>query len=158
MIEAYRREIALIGEENFAKLRAAHVYVFGIGGVGSFAAEALVRAGVGRLTFVDGDAVAESNLNRQLVALRSTLGKNKARVMAERAQDIRRIVLVQHVFVIFPDVDVLLAHAEQHGDILLADDVPLAEHRVLGHPGDDLGDVVAEHLPDCILYAHQFHG
>ena len=88
MIEAYRREIALIGEENFAKLRAAHVYVFGIGGVGSFAAEALVRAGVGRLTFVDGDAVAESNLNRQLVALRSTLGKNKARVMAERARDI----------------------------------------------------------------------
>ena len=88
MIEAYRREIALIGEENFARLRAAHVYVFGIGGVGSFAAEALVRAGVGRLTFVDGDAVAESNLNRQLVALRSTLGKNKARVMAERARDI----------------------------------------------------------------------
>ena len=66
--EAYAREVALIGEENFAKLRAAHVAVFGIGGVGSYAAEALVRAGVGALTFVDGDAVAESNLNRQLVS------------------------------------------------------------------------------------------
>lgn len=88
MIEAYRRETALIGEENFAKLRAAHVMVFGIGGVGSFTAEALVRAGVGRLTFVDGDAVAESNLNRQLIALHSTLGQNKARVMCARAHDI----------------------------------------------------------------------
>ncbi len=86
--EAYAREVALIGEENFAKLRAAHVAVFGIGGVGSYAAEALVRAGVGALTFVDGDAVAESNLNRQLVALHSTLGQNKAQVMAARAQDI----------------------------------------------------------------------
>lgn len=85
---AYIREIALIGEENFKKLQGARVAVFGIGGVGSFAAEALVRAGIGALTFVDGDTVAESNLNRQLVALRSTLGKNKALVMKERAADI----------------------------------------------------------------------
>ena len=87
-MEQYLREIALIGEENFRKLRRAHVAVFGIGGVGSYAAEALVRAGVGRLTFVDGDAVAESNLNRQLIALHSTLGKNKAEVMRARAADI----------------------------------------------------------------------
>ena len=88
------------------------------------------------------------------------LGRGGAHVLAltDRAQDIRRIVLVQHVFVIFPDVDVLLAHAEQHGDILLADDMALAEYRILGHTGDDLGDIVAEHLPDCILHAHQFHG
>lgn len=85
---AYARELALIGQENFQKLRGAHVAVFGIGGVGSYAAEALVRAGVGALTFVDGDTVAESNLNRQLVALHSTLGKNKAEVMAARAKDI----------------------------------------------------------------------
>ncbi len=84
----YARELSLIGEENFKKLRGASVAVFGIGGVGSYAAEALVRAGVGSLTFVDGDAVAESNLNRQLVALHSTLGKNKAEVMAARAKDI----------------------------------------------------------------------
>ena len=53
----YARELSLIGEENFKKLRGASVAVFGIGGVGSYAAEALVRAGVGSLTFVDGDAV-----------------------------------------------------------------------------------------------------
>ena len=87
-MQAYVREIALLGEENFQKLRAAHVAVFGIGGVGSYAAEALARAGVGKLTLVDGDAVAESNLNRQLIALHSTLGKNKAEVMAARARDI----------------------------------------------------------------------
>ena len=86
--EAYAREIALLGEDRFARLRASHVAVFGIGGVGSYAAEALVRAGIGAVTLVDGDVVAESNLNRQLVALHSTLGKNKAEVMAARARDI----------------------------------------------------------------------
>ena len=87
-MENYVREIALIGQENFEKLRAARVAVFGIGGVGSYAAEALVRAGVGTVDLIDGDVVAESNLNRQLVALHSTLGKNKAEVMAQRARDI----------------------------------------------------------------------
>ena len=88
MNQTFIREISLIGEENFQKLQNARVAVFGIGGVGSYAAEALVRAGVGHLLFVDGDTVAESNLNRQLVALRSTIGKNKAEVMRERALDI----------------------------------------------------------------------
>ena len=88
MDQAFVREISLIGEENLQKLQNARVAVFGIGGVGSYAAEALVRAGVGHLLFVDGDTVAESNLNRQLVALRSTLGKNKAAVMRARALDI----------------------------------------------------------------------
>ena len=88
MQETFVREIALIGDEAFARLRGAHVAVFGLGGVGSYVAEALVRAGVGTLTLADGDSVAESNLNRQLVALRSTLGKNKAEVMAARAADI----------------------------------------------------------------------
>ena len=60
----------------------------GVGGVGSYAAEACVRAGIGHLTFMDGDSAAPSNLNRQLVALTSTLGRNKAEVMAERAADI----------------------------------------------------------------------
>lgn len=84
----YVREISLIGEENFQKLRRARAAVFGVGGVGSYAAEALVRAGVGHVTFVDGDGVSLSNLNRQLIALHSTLGRNKAEVMAERARDI----------------------------------------------------------------------
>ncbi len=87
-MSAFQREISLIGEENFEKLQGARVAVFGIGGVGSYAAEALVRAGVGSLDFIDGDVVAESNLNRQLIALTSTLGRNKAEVMAARASDI----------------------------------------------------------------------
>lgn len=87
-MQTFIREIALIGEENFKKLQRAHVAVFGIGGVGSYAAEALVRAGIGQLTFVDGDNVAESNLNRQLIALHSTIGKNKAAIMKQRALDI----------------------------------------------------------------------
>lgn len=82
------REESLIGREAMERLSRARVILFGIGGVGSYAAEALVRAGVGALTFVDGDTVAESNLNRQLVALRSTIGRNKAEVMKDRALDI----------------------------------------------------------------------
>ena len=62
--------------------------VFGIGGVGSYAAEALARGGVGRLTFIDSDTIGESNINRQIIALGSTLGRPKAEVMAERARDI----------------------------------------------------------------------
>ena len=86
--ERYSRTIKLIGEKGLARLRAARVIVIGCGGVGSYAAEACTRAGIGHLTFMDGDVVAESNLNRQLVALTSTLGRNKANVIAERAREI----------------------------------------------------------------------
>ncbi len=82
------REEMLLGREAMERLQKAHVAVFGIGGVGSFAAEALVRGGVGRLTFVDNDVVGETNRNRQLIALSSTMGRPKAEVMAERARDI----------------------------------------------------------------------
>jgi len=78
----------LLGETGIARLRRRRVLVAGLGGVGSYAAEALARAGVGHLTLVDGDRVAPSNLNRQLVALRSTLGRPKVQVMAERIADI----------------------------------------------------------------------
>lgn len=70
------------------RLSRASVAVFGIGGVGSYAAEALSRSGVGRLMLVDDDVVAESNINRQLIALTSTVGKQKALVMRDRALDI----------------------------------------------------------------------
>ena len=86
--ERFSRTVKLIGQEGLAKLRSARVIVIGCGGVGSYAAEACTRAGIGHLTFMDGDAVAQSNLNRQLVALTSTIGRNKAEVMAERARDI----------------------------------------------------------------------
>ena len=82
-----RTEI-LIGVEGLARLRAANVLVAGLGGVGSYAAEALGRAGVGRLTLLDHDVVTLSNLNRQLVALHSTLGASKVAVMAARLRDI----------------------------------------------------------------------
>ena len=87
-MERYSRNIRLIGEEGQAALAAASVAVFGVGGVGSWAAEALARAGVGRMLFVDGDRVEESNINRQLVAGYDTLGRPKAEVMRERALNV----------------------------------------------------------------------
>ena len=82
------RTETLIGKESIQKLQNAHVAVFGVGGVGSFVVEALARSGVGTLDLVDNDMVAESNLNRQLIALRSTLGKAKVEVAKERVLDI----------------------------------------------------------------------
>lgn len=74
----------LIGDGNAVKLASAHVLVVGLGGVGAYAAEMLCRAGVGALTIVDGDVIEESNLNRQLPALASTIGQPKTEVMAAR--------------------------------------------------------------------------
>ncbi len=82
------RTALLLGAQGMEKLAGAHVPLFGLGGVGSYTAEALARSGVGALTLVDDDVVAESNLNRQLVALRSTLGQSKAEVAARRIADI----------------------------------------------------------------------
>ena len=78
----------LLGEEKLNILHNAHVLVVGLGGVGAYAAEMLARAGVGRMTIADADVVGESNINRQLLALTSTIGRNKSDVMAERLQDI----------------------------------------------------------------------
>ena len=88
MQEAFLREEMLLGAAAMERLRQSHVMVVGIGGVGSYAAEALARAGVGALTLVDEDTVSVSNLNRQLCALRSTVGQYKAEVMAARVRDI----------------------------------------------------------------------
>ena len=88
MKEWLSRTRLLLGDAAIERLQHAHVMVVGVGGVGAYAAEMIVRAGVGRLTIVDGDTVAESNLNRQLVALHSTLGKPKTEVLATRLLDI----------------------------------------------------------------------
>ena len=82
------RTALLLGEAAIERLNSAHVAVFGIGGVGSFAAEALVRAGIGALDFFDSDSVSVSNINRQLIATHKTVGKSKVEVMRERALDI----------------------------------------------------------------------
>lgn len=74
----------LLGSESLSRLQNAHVLVVGLGGVGAFAAESLCRAGVGEMTIVDGDTVDDTNRNRQLLALTSTLGRPKTEVMAER--------------------------------------------------------------------------
>ena len=84
----FSRAELLIGKEKLDKLRNARVAVFGIGGVGSFAAEAIARGGVGHIALIDGDTVSLTNINRQLIALHSTVGKDKTAVMAERIHDI----------------------------------------------------------------------
>lgn len=78
----------LLRDEGYERLQAAHVLVVGLGGVGGYAAEQLCRAGIGRLTLVDGDTVSESNLNRQIIALRSTVGQSKAELFRDRFADI----------------------------------------------------------------------
>ncbi len=78
----------LFGKEKLDKLNKSNVLVVGLGGVGAYAAEQLCRAGIGTMTIVDGDVVEESNRNRQLVALKSTTGKPKAEILAERFRDI----------------------------------------------------------------------
>jgi len=86
--EWLQRTELLVKEEGIEKLKSANILIVGLGGVGSFAAEFLVRSGIGNLTIVDGDTVDITNINRQLPALSSTIGKNKTDVVAERILDI----------------------------------------------------------------------
>ena len=86
--EWLQRTELLVKEEGIEKLQSANILIVGLGGVGSFAAEFLVRSGIGNLTIVDGDTVDITNINRQLPALNSTIGKNKTDVVAERILDI----------------------------------------------------------------------
>ena len=108
-MEIYKRTDMLIGEDNRKKLGFAHVAVFGVGGVGSYVCEALARAGVGAITLIDGDTVQESNINRQLIALHSTVGLDKVEVMKTRIFDIN------------PDIKVLakkVFYCEENADTL----------------------------------------
>jgi tRNA A37 threonylcarbamoyladenosine dehydratase len=91
----FSRISLLIGEQALTKLHTARVAVFGVGGVGGYVVEALVRSGVGALELIDNDVVAISNLNRQIIALHSTIGQYKTKVAAARAKDIN------------PDVEVI---------------------------------------------------
>lgn len=88
MSEQFSRTELLLGEEAVNKLSNKRVAVFGVGGVGGFVCEALVRAGIGEIDICDDDTVALSNLNRQIIALHSTLGRSKVEVMKERLLDI----------------------------------------------------------------------
>ena len=113
-MERFTREIALIGQEAFEKITHSRVAVFGIGGVGGHCAEALARAGIGRIDLFDHDTVSVSNINRQLIALDSTVGRSKVQAMAERIRDIN------------PDCDVRAL--EIFYDAETAKEYPLSEY------------------------------
>lgn len=88
MKEQFERTSLLLGQEALEKLTDSKVIIFGVGGVGGYVAEALARTGVGHITIVDKDTVSESNINRQIIALHSTIGRDKVEVLKERMLDI----------------------------------------------------------------------
>lgn len=88
MKNIFKRTEALIGEESLEKLKKSHVAVFGLGGVGGHVVEALARSGIGTLTLIDNDSIKESNINRQIIALNSTIGELKTEAFKKRIHDI----------------------------------------------------------------------
>ena len=109
--QTFARFSMMIGEDGIEKLRNSHVIVFGVGGVGSYTVEALARSGVGHITMVDFDEISESNINRQLHSLRSTIGKSKIDVMKDRILDINpdcKVELVKRL--VYDDVDEVLGN------------------------------------------------
>ena len=88
MLNRFSREELIIGKDNLNKLKKSKVAIFGIGGVGSYVLEGLARAGVGNFVLVDNDDVSMTNINRQIIALESTIGKSKVEVAKERVLDI----------------------------------------------------------------------
>ncbi|HEC58215.1 hypothetical protein LCGC14_0774400 [marine sediment metagenome] len=114
----FERTQIIIGDLGIERLEKSHVFLAGIGGVGSFTAEALARMGVGEITLVDHDVVSASNINRQLIALNSTVGQLKVEVMAERIRDINPACKINIITdflspttipdVITPDYDVIV--------------------------------------------------
>ncbi len=109
----FSRHEKLVGEIGVRRLKEAHVVVFGIGGVGGYVAEALARAAVGAISLVDSDTVEQSNINRQIVALRSTMGLPKVQVMRARIHDIHPEcdVTTRQVFIDKSNIEDLLMSA-----------------------------------------------
>ena len=91
----FKRTALLLGKASVERLARKRVAVFGVGGVGGFVCEGLVRAGIGAIDIVDKDIVALSNINRQLIALHSTVGKNKVDVLEERLKDINKSLIIK---------------------------------------------------------------
>ncbi len=101
-MSAHERLEILIGKHGISAIKKAKVLVMGVGGVGSICAEALVRSGISDITLVDGDVVEESNINRQIPATKSTIGRPKAEIMADRLRDI------------YPDAKITFYHEMWH--------------------------------------------
>ena len=113
-----QRTRLLIGDDGLEKLGRSHVLVVGLGGVGAYAAEQLARAGVGKLTIVDGDVVNATNRNRQLLALCSTEGRPKAEVMAERIRDINPDIELEVINRYMKD-DAIIELVSKHYDYII---------------------------------------
>ena len=96
----FSRTALLLGQDGVEKLKKARVAVFGVGGVGGYVVEALARSGVGTLDLIDNDVVSLSNINRQIIALHSTIGRLKTEVAAERARDINPDIVI-HTYNVF---------------------------------------------------------
>ncbi|MBQ1189551.1 MAG: ThiF family adenylyltransferase, partial [Lachnospiraceae bacterium] len=112
MNEIFIRTAQILGEDGFQKLQTSSVAVFGLGGVGSHCAEALARSGVGTLFLIDSDVVAPSNINRQSIALISTIGRKKTEVLKEKIRDINpdcQVVLCDS-FVLPDNIAEVFAH------------------------------------------------
>lgn len=117
--DCHERTRLLLGKEKLNKLATSHVLVAGLGGVGSFTAESIARAGVGKMTLLDNDQVDASNINRQLIALNSTVGQPKVEVMAARIKDINPdITLIsRQIFLNTENVEEILT--SQHYDFVI---------------------------------------
>src|SRR5580765_113792 len=120
----FHRAARLLGDAGVTRLASSTVTVFGVGGVGSFAAEALVRSGVGRVILVDYDRICVTNVNRQLHAMKGTLGKSKVEVMAERLRAINPDATIEarrefyaaetSARVLVPEPDVVIDAIDNH--------------------------------------------
>ena len=100
----FARSAAMLGEDAMTRLQSARVAVFGVGGVGGYVCEALVRSGIGTLDVFDKDDVSVTNLNRQIIALRSTIGQDKVNVLAARMRDINPdVVINEHKVFYLPE-------------------------------------------------------
>lgn len=113
------RTIQLLGEDKTEKLRQASVLVAGVGGVGGYAAEMLVRAGIGNLTIIDADVVNASNINRQLIALNSTIGKQKVEVLSARLKDINPQLKLTAYDLFLTETEINYILSQKHYDFIV---------------------------------------
>lgn len=126
----FQRTELLIGEENLDKLKKSHVIIFGVGGVGGFTTEALIRAGVGELTVVDYDTVDITNLNRQIIATMDSIGKSKVELIKERALGINPEIKVNVYLEKFSEENSQLFFNENKKYTYIVDAIDLVTHKI----------------------------
>ncbi len=119
MAEQYDRTRLLIGDDGMTRLQQAHVFIAGVGGVGSFTAEALARAGVGTITLLDNDTVDITNLNRQIHATQKTVGQPKVQMMAQRIADIDPTITVNTIDAFLLDDNIETLMGDTHYDYII---------------------------------------